>query len=70
VFDSTGEYYSPQLLRRGILLPEISVDQLVYTLGKWMGVADADLLGTGTKQGIAPNLNNFPVEDHNIGFFV
>jgi uncharacterized protein (DUF1501 family) len=61
-FDNEGDFYSDQLLKGGVLLPEVSVDQLVYTLGRWMGVTDADLLT------IAPNLVNFDTGSRDLGF--
>ncbi|HEX5356136.1 MAG TPA: DUF1501 domain-containing protein [Aquabacterium sp.] len=67
-FDSEGEYFSDQLLKGGVLLPEISVDQLVYTLGKWMGVAESDLIGTSPGTGITPHIGNFEAADRDIGF--
>lgn len=67
-FDSEGEYFSDQLLKGGVLLPEISVDQLVYTLGKWMGVAESDLIGATPGTGITPHIGNFEATDRDIGF--
>lgn len=67
-FDGDGNFFSDQLMTSGILLPEISVDQLVYTLGKWMGVAEADLVGTTPGKGIAPHIGNFDTADRDIGF--
>lgn len=67
-FDGDGEYFSDQLLKGGVLLPEISVDQLVYTLGKWMGVAESDLIGTSPGAGITPHIGNFEAADRDIGF--
>ena len=54
---------SPDQLGNGSLLPEISVDQLGNTLGRWFGLSDADLLG------IFPNLANFNVSKRDLGFF-
>lgn len=67
-FDGDGEFFSDQLLRGGVLLPEVSVDQLVYTLGKWMGVPETDLIGTSPGTGIAPHIQNFEAIDRDIGF--
>jgi uncharacterized protein (DUF1501 family) len=67
-FDGDGEFFSDQLLRGGALLPELSVDQFVYTLGKWMGVADADLVGATAGAGICPNIANFDATSRDIGF--
>lgn len=67
-FDNEGEYFSDQLLKGGVLLPETSVDQLVYTLGKWMGVAESDLIGASPGAGITPHIGNFDAADRDIGF--
>lgn len=69
-FDGNGNFFSDELLAGGVLLPGLSVDQLVYTLGKWMGVADADLVGTTPGTGIAPNIGNFDASTRDIGFMV
>jgi uncharacterized protein (DUF1501 family) len=61
-YDGEGGFYSDHLLDGGALLPTLAVDQLSYTLGKWMGVADADL------RRIAPNLANFDPTTYDIGF--
>ncbi|MEY4764520.1 MAG: hypothetical protein RI907_1193 [Pseudomonadota bacterium] len=61
-FDGEGDFYSQDLLAGGILLPQISLDQYVYTLGRWMGVADVNLKAS------CPNLANFDASSHNIGF--
>lgn len=44
---------SPNQLANGALLPEVSVEQLGATLGRWMGVSDGGLAD------IFPNLKNF-----------
>lgn len=67
-FDGDGNFFSDQLLSRGVLLPGLAVDQLVYTLGKWMGVSDADLVGTTGVAGIAPHIANFDASTWDIGF--
>ncbi|RTL33152.1 MAG: DUF1501 domain-containing protein [Burkholderiales bacterium] len=67
-FDGNGNFFSDQLLTSGVLLPGLSVDQLVYTLGKWMGVSEADLVGTSPGAGIAPNIANFDASTRDIGF--
>ncbi|MFT3857463.1 MAG: DUF1501 domain-containing protein [Aquabacterium sp.] len=69
-FDGSGGFFSDQMLQGGVLIPEISVDQMVYTLGKWMGVAEADLAGTTPGKGICPNIGNFPTAERDIGFMV
>ncbi|MDE2401352.1 MAG: DUF1501 domain-containing protein [Burkholderiales bacterium] len=66
--ESAGNYSSPNLLANGALLPEQSVDQLAYTLGRWMDVSDSDLTGTGGTMGIAPNIGNFDASVRNLGF--
>ncbi|MBI5926238.1 MAG: DUF1501 domain-containing protein [Aquabacterium sp.] len=67
-FDGDGEFFSDQLLRGGVLLPEISVDQVVYTLGKWMGLSDDELSGTSSGNPLAPNIGNFDASFKDIGF--
>ena len=53
---------SPDQLGNGSLLPQISVDQLGNTLGRWLGLSDAALLD------IFPNLANFDPGVRNLGF--
>ena len=53
---------SPDQLGNGALLPEVSVDQLGATLGRWFGVSDTAL------GGIFPNLANFDASKRNLGF--
>lgn len=67
-FDDKGDFFSDQLMAAGVLLPELSVDHLVYTLGKWMGASEADLVGATPGTGIAPHIGNFPTEERDIGF--
>ncbi len=69
-FDGDGNFFSEQLLTSGVLLPEISLDHLVYTLGRWMGVSATDLVGATPGTGICPNINNFPTASRDIGFMV
>ncbi len=69
-FDGNGNFFSDELLAGGVLLPGLSVDQLVYTLGKWMGVSEAALVGTTGSAGIAPNIGNFDASVRDIGFMV
>lgn len=69
-FDGDGNFFSDELLTGGVLLPGLAVDQLVYTLGKWMGVADAALVGSTPGAGIAPNIGNFDASERDIGFMV
>jgi uncharacterized protein (DUF1501 family) len=51
---------SPHQLGNGALLPELAVDQLGATLGKWLGLSDTQLLD------VFPNLKNFSTR--NLGF--
>jgi len=53
---------SPDQLGNGALLPEVSVDQLGATLGRWFGVSDTDL------NAIFPNLANFDAAKRDLGF--
>lgn len=69
-FDGDGNFFSDELLAGGVLLPGLSVDQLAYTLGKWMGVSEADLVGATPGSGIAPNIGNFDASTRDIGFMV
>ena len=66
-----GRYYGiapavanngPDDVGQGRLLPSTSVDQYAATLGKWFGIADADLLT------VMPNLANYDVSQRNLGF--
>ncbi len=58
-FDSSADQ-----LGNGSLLPDVSVDQLGATLGRWFGVSDSTLLE------IFPNLSNFDTSKRNLGFMV
>lgn len=60
--DSKGVFSSDDQLGNGTLLPTTSVDQMAYTLGRWMGVSDTNL------RDILPNLSAFNSSDHNLGF--
>ena len=53
---------SPDQLGNGSLLPEVSVDQLGYTLGTWFG------LSAGQLAGIFPNVLNFDLSKRDLGF--
>jgi uncharacterized protein (DUF1501 family) len=66
-----GSYYGtppvvanngPDDVGQGRLLPTTSVDQYAATLGRWLGIADADLLQ------LLPNLGNFTQRD--LGFML
>ena len=52
----------PDDVGQGRLLPSTSVDQYAATLGKWLGVSDADLLT------LLPNLANYNLSARNLGF--
>jgi uncharacterized protein (DUF1501 family) len=60
--DGKGGFNSPDQIASGALLPRIAVEQYAATLGRWFGVADADL------PGILPNLANFDPATRNLGF--
>ncbi|RZL02868.1 MAG: DUF1501 domain-containing protein [Rubrivivax sp.] len=60
--NANGVFSSPDQIGNGALLPTTSVDQYAYTLGKWMGVSNTDLLS------ILPNIHNFNSSAHNVGF--
>lgn len=49
---------------RGRWIPSNSLDQYGATLAKWFGLSDPQLLS------VFPNLNNFPVGSHDLGFMV
>ena len=69
-FDGEGGFFSEDLLQSGVLLPSLAIDHLIYTLGKWMGVSEADLVGTSAGTGIASNLQNFDPATWDIGCMV
>lgn len=54
--NTSGVFSSPNQIVNGVMLPELSVEHLSYTLGKWMEVSDTDLVGTTASAGILPNL--------------
>lgn len=60
--DSNGNFSSPDQVQNGVLIPTTSVDQYAYTLGKWMGVGQSDLLD------LLPNLAQFSSSTHDLGF--
>jgi uncharacterized protein (DUF1501 family) len=66
-----GRYYGtppvvandgPDDVGQGRLLPSTSVDQYAATMGKWLGIADTDLLS------VLPNLANWDPSQRNLGF--
>jgi uncharacterized protein (DUF1501 family) len=57
-----GVFESPDQIGNGSLLPTTSVDQLAFTLGRWMKVSDSDL------QSILPNLLQFNASEQDLGF--
>jgi uncharacterized protein (DUF1501 family) len=44
---------STQQIASGVLIPTTSVDQLAYSVGRWMGVSDSHMMS------VLPNLGNF-----------
>ncbi|MGE5450406.1 MAG: DUF1501 domain-containing protein [Acidobacteriota bacterium] len=60
--DSSGNFASQDQLTNGVMLPTTSVDQYAYTLGRWMGVSQSDLLS------ILPNLSQFNSSSYDLGF--
>ena len=60
--DADGQFDSPDLIQNGVMLPSTSVDQLAYTLGRWMGVSNSNLLD------ILPHLSEFDASTHDLGF--
>lgn len=67
--NAQGVFSSPDQIQNGILIPTTSVDHLAYTLGRWMGVSDGQLLKSpSTPAGLLPNLNQFSSAGHNLGF--
>jgi uncharacterized protein (DUF1501 family) len=57
-----GSYDSPDQIVNGCLLPSTSVDQYAATLGRWMGLDDAQLLS------ILPHLSAFDRNARQLGF--
>ena len=55
---------SPDQLGNGALLPEVSVDQLGATLGRWFGCSDSTLAD------IFPSLASFDTGRRNLGFML
>jgi uncharacterized protein (DUF1501 family) len=53
---------SPNQLANGALLPQVSVDQMGATLGRWFGLSDSQLLD------VFPNLKNFDAAQRDLGF--
>ena len=62
VSDGNGDFTSPNQIRNGLMLPSISVDQYAATLGRWLGLDDAQLLD------VFPNLVHFDPATRNLGF--
>lgn len=60
--DAQGVFSSADQIQNGILLPTTSVDHLAYTLGRWMDVNHADLMG------LLPNLGQFNSSGYDLGF--
>ena len=59
-FDIEGEDAEQYFSRRGILIPQVSVDQYAATLGRWFGLNNSELSAA------LPNLVNFEATD--LGF--
>jgi len=57
-----GVFDSPNQIGNGSLLPTTSVDQLAFTLGRWLGVSDTNL------RDILPNLAQFNASEQDLGF--
>ena len=68
--DASGAYSSAQQVGNGVLLPEVSVDQYAYTLGRWFGAADSDLVGASGSAGILANIGNFDASVRNLKFML
>ncbi|MEF7617101.1 DUF1501 domain-containing protein [Aquincola sp. MAHUQ-54] len=60
--DGKGGFTSPDQLANGALLPQVSVEQLGATLGRWFGLSDGQLLD------VFPNLAHFDASRRNLGF--
>lgn len=60
--DSQGVFSSPDQIQNGTLIPTTSVDQLAYTLGRWMDVGHGDLTS------LLPNLGQFSNSTYDLGF--
>ncbi|MEL7447481.1 MAG: DUF1501 domain-containing protein, partial [Pseudomonadota bacterium] len=59
-FDINGANGEQYVSRRGILIPQVSVDQYAATLGRWFGLDAGELVAA------LPNLANFDQKD--LGF--
>jgi uncharacterized protein (DUF1501 family) len=59
-----GAFDSPNQIGNGSLLPTTSVDQLAFTLGRWLGVSDTNL------RDILPNLAQFNASEQDLGFML
>lgn len=51
--DGKGDFTSPNQIGNGALLPQVSVEQIGATLGRWFGLSDGALLD------VFPRLSNF-----------
>jgi uncharacterized protein (DUF1501 family) len=59
---NAGSYGDPQLLPDGTLIPTISVDQVGWQLGAWLGLCSSTL------NNIFPNCQNFSATGINVNF--
>jgi uncharacterized protein (DUF1501 family) len=62
ISDGKGSFTSANQIANGALLPELAVEQLGGTLGRWFGLNDAQVLD------VFPNLANFDASKRNLGF--
>jgi len=62
--DGRGDFTSPNQIGNGSLLPEVGVEQIGATLGRWFGLSDGQLLD------VFPRLSRFDTSRRNLGFMV
>lgn len=62
--DERGDFPSPNQLRNGTMLPQVSVDQYAATMARWFGVSDVQL------PDLFPNLVNFDAAVRDLGFMM
>jgi uncharacterized protein (DUF1501 family) len=66
--DSKTYFSNDMVFGGGALLPSVSLDQMVYTLARWMDVSVSALTGAGGAPAITPNIGNFDVSTRDLGF--